>query len=456
MQMDKKNYEWFLSHVTGAIAIDMEGTVIYLNSQCADYIEVDKDWAMGKPISVVFPQTKMLEGLHIEKPTIVFYHSFGIGISIQVPLFDEGKRVGLMEYDVVQGSEFLYEFAENYTLFLDAELNTLRQEISELRNTKYSIDQIIGSSKVINELKENIRKAAQSMSAVVIFGETGTGKELVAHSIHSLSRRKKAPFVKLNAAGIPENLVESELFGYEGGSFTGALKEGKKGKFELANKGTLYLDEINQMPMTVQPKLLRVLQENEIERIGGTESIPVDVRIIVTSNEDLRSLVDKNKFRGDLFYRLHVIPIVIPPLRERKEDIPELVNYYVKIYAHATGKYINAIDERIYDSFMQYNWPGNVRELQNVLERAIIFMMGSKLLLEHVSAGFVMPASDPILKLDTANPIETAKQLAEKELIRGTLALCNNNKTQAAKLLKIPRPLLYQKIKRLGITEEKV
>lgn len=454
--MERIDYELLLSHVSGAIAIDMEGTVIYINSQCADYIEVDKDWAMGKSISQVFPQTKMLDALYIDKPTIVFYHSFGIGISIHVPLFDNGKRFGLLEYDVVQGSEFLYEFAEDYTLFLDAELNTLRKEISELRNTKYSIDQIIGSSKVITELKENIRKAAQSMSSVVIFGETGTGKELVAHSIHSLSRRKKAPFVKLNAAGIPENLVESELFGYEGGSFTGALKEGKKGKFELANKGTLFIDEINQMPLTVQPKLLRVLQENEIERIGGTESIPVDVRIIVTSNEDLRALVDKNKFRGDLFYRLHVIPIVIPPLRDRIEDIPELINHYVKIYGHATGKYINAIDERIYEAFMQYSWPGNVRELQNVLERAIIFMMGNKLLLEHVSAGFIMPSSDPILKLETANPIETAKQLAEKELIRATLALCNNNKTQAAKLLKIPRPLLYQKIKRLGLVEEKV
>ena len=424
-----------------------------MNSQCADYIEVDKEWAIGNPISVVFPQTKMMEDLHIDKPTIVFYHSFGIGISIHVPLFDNGKRFGLLEYDVVQGSEFLYEFAEDYTLFLDAELNTLRQEISELRNTKYSIDQIVGSSKVIAELKENIRKAAQSMSSVVIFGETGTGKELVAHSIHSLSRRKKAPFVKLNAAGIPENLVESELFGYEGGSFTGALKDGKKGKFELANKGTLYIDEINQMSMTVQPKLLRVLQENEIERIGGAESIPVDVRIIVTSNEDLRTLVEKNKFRGDLFYRLHVIPIVIPPLRERKEDIPELINYYVKIYGHAAGKYINAIDERIYEAFLQYNWPGNVRELQNILERAIIFMMGNKLMLEHISAGFVEQVADPILKLDSENPIEAAKQTAERDLIRATLALCNNNKTQTAKLLKIPRPLLYQKIKRLGLTE---
>lgn len=454
--MEKIDSELLLNHVPGAVAIDLEGIVVYMNSQCADYIEVDKEWAIGKPISVVFPQTKMLEDLYIDKPTIVFYHSFGIGISIHVPLFDDGKRIGLLEYDMVQGSEFLYEFADDYTLFLDAELNTLRREISELRNTKYSIDQIIGSSRVITELKENIRKAAQSMSSVVIFGETGTGKELVAHSIHSLSRRKKGPFVKLNAAGIPENLVESELFGYEGGSFTGALKEGKKGKFEMANKGTLYIDEINQMPMTVQPKLLRVLQENEIERIGGNESILVDVRIIVTSNEDLRGLVDKNKFRGDLFYRLHVIPIVIPPLRERKEDIPELINHYVKIYGHATGKYINAIDERIYDAFMQYNWPGNVRELQNILERAIIFMMGNKLLLEHISAGFVEPSQDPILKLDSENPIEAAKQLAERELIRATLALCNNNKSQAARLLKIPRPLLYQKIKRLGLKAEKV
>ena len=260
----------------------------------------------------------------------------------------------------------------------------------------------------------------------------------------------------MNCAAIPAELVESELFGYEAGSFTGALKEGKKGKFELANQGTLFIDEINQMPMTIQPKLLRVLQENEIERIGGTGSIPVDVRVIVTSNEDLRSLVEQNKFRGDLFYRLHVIPIVIPPLRERKEDIPELINYYVKMYGHATGKYINAIDERIYEAFMQYNWPGNVRELQNALERAIIFMMGNKLLLEHVSAGFLLPEADPIPKLDTENPIETAKQIAERELIRATLALCNNNKTRAAKLLKIPRPLLYQKMKRLGIKEEKV
>lgn len=453
--MEKVNYEMLLDHLPGAIVIDMEGIVLYLNDQCASYIEVDREWAVSKHISVVFPQTKMLENLHIDKPTIVFYHSFGIGISIHVPIFDNGERVALLEYDVVQGSEILYDLADNYTRFLDAELNTLRQEISELRQTKYSIEQIIGSSNVIAELKNKIHKAAASTSTVVIFGETGTGKELVAHAIHSLSRRKNGPFVRINAASIPETLVESELFGYEPGSFTGASKEGKKGKFEMANGGTLFIDEINQMPLTVQPKLLRVLQENEIERIGGTESIPVDVRVIVTSNEDLRGMVSAKKFRGDLFYRLHVVPIVIQPLRERKEDIPELVEYYVKLYSHGTGKYINSIDERIYSEFAQYDWPGNVRELQNILERAIIFMSGNRLSLEHIHAGFASAQTQGIPELGGEHPIEEARRKAEADLIRVTLKMCNGNKTQAAKLLKIPRPLLYQKMQRLGLTEDK-
>ncbi len=456
LPLKKFDYELTLSHLPGAIVIDMNGTVIYLNHQCANYINVDRVWALNRHITEVFPQTKMLENMGIEKPTIVFYHCFGIGISIHVPIFESGKQIGLLEYDVVQGSEILYELADNYTRFLDGELNTLKREISELKNTKYSIDQIIGSSAIIGQLKEKIHKAAESNSTVVIFGETGTGKELVAHSIHSLSRRKKNPFVKVNASSIPETLVESELFGYEGGSFTGASKEGKKGKFELADGGTLFIDEINQMPLLIQPKLLRVLQENEIERIGGSESIPVDVRVIVTSNEDLRMMVDHKKFRGDLFYRLHVIPIVIPPLRQRKEDIPELINYYVKIFGHSTGKYITSIDEQIYQEFARYDWPGNVRELQNVLERAVLFMSGNKLMLEHINAGFSTGENAVYPELDSPNPIEEAKRMSEKKLIIATLRMCGGNKTKAAHYLKIPRPLLYQKIQRLGIEKSEM
>lgn len=450
------DFELLMKHIPGALVIDMEGKVLYLNQQCADYICVDREWALGKHIKEVFPETKMMDSLYVNKPELIFYHSFGVGISVHVPLFRDGVRIGLLEYDIVQGSEFMYDLADNYTRFLDAELNNLRQEISELKYTKYSIDQIIGSSPAISTLKEKIQKAAASTSTVVIFGETGTGKELVAHAIHSLSRRKNSPFVKVNAASIPETLVESELFGYEAGSFTGAAKEGKKGKFEQADGGTLFIDEINQMPLTVQPKLLRVLQENEIERIGGAESIPVDVRVIVTSNEDLRALVAGKKFRGDLFYRLHVLPIVIQPLRERKEDIPELVDYYVKLYGHGTGKYITSIDERIYSEFARYEWPGNVRELQNVLERAIIFMSGNRLSLEHIHAGFASADTSELPDLNVENPIEDVRKKAETELILVTLKICNGNKTQAARLLKIPRPLLYQKMQRLGLSDASV
>jgi transcriptional regulator with PAS, ATPase and Fis domain len=196
-----------------------------------------------------------------------------------------------------------------------------------------------------------------------------------------------------------------------------------------------------------------VLQENEIERIGGTESIPVDVRVIVTSNEDLRGLVEKKKFRGDLFYRLHVLPIVIPPLRERREDLQELVNHYVKLYGHSTGKNITSIDSRIYEDFGKYDWPGNVRELQNVLERAVIFMSGNRLSLEHVHAGISSIEAAAVHDLESPNPIEEARRAAEEDLIRQTLKRCNGNKSQAAKLLKIPRPLLYQKMRRLGMED---
>lgn len=392
----------------------------------------------------------MMENMGIDRPTIMFYHSFGIGISVHIPIMENGEKIGLLEYDVVQASEVLYELADNYTKFLDEELTNLRKEINQLRRTKYSIGNIIGKSPAILSLKEAIQRAARSDSTVVIFGETGTGKELVAQSIHDLSKRAKQNLIKINAANLPETLVESELFGYESGAFTGARKNGKKGKFELADKGTLFIDEINQMSLSVQPKLLRALQENEIERVGGENSITVDTRVIVTSNQDLRELVKKGKFRQDLFYRLHVIPVIVPPLRDRKEDIPALVEYFAQRYSEALGKTITEIDPKIYARLQQYNWPGNVRELQNVIERAIAFSKDNYLSAADIHLGnrkLVGP------DMDSENPIETAKKKVEIEMIVEALKTCDGNKTEAAKLLKIPRPLLYQKIKRLGIVE---
>ena len=317
MKLDFDECKLYLDHIPGALAIDMDGRVIYMNSQCADYLMVNKDESMGKMITDVFPYTQMMEGLKYNDTRIVFYNSnVGIGISVHTPLYNGNTKIGLLEYDVIQGSEFLYDFSDRYRQFLDKEFKFLSHEIMNLSGTKYTINNIIGDSDQIVALREQIAQAAHSNSFVLVTGETGTGKELVVHAIHNLSNRRSNPFIRINASALPESLAESELFGYEGGSFTGAIKEGKKGKFEQANTGTFFIDEINQMPMSLQPKLLRVLQEKEINRIGGSDCIPVDVRVITATNKDLRQLIKEGKFREDLYYRLNSVPIIIPPLRD--------------------------------------------------------------------------------------------------------------------------------------------
>ncbi|MBQ3611854.1 MAG: sigma 54-interacting transcriptional regulator [Firmicutes bacterium] len=451
MNLDNmEKFELILDHIPGALYVDTEGIVKYLNEQCAKYIGVNLEWALGKDILEVFPETRMMENMYINRPKIVFYHSFGAGISVNVPVFLNGERVGLLEYDVVQASEVLYELSDNYTKFLDEELHSLRREINELRGGKYSIDDILGQSEVIDKLKEDIRSAALSDATVLIYGETGTGKELVAHAIHNMSRRSKNNFVKMNAANLPESLAESELFGYEGGSFTGARKEGMKGKFEQADNGTLFIDEINQMSYAIQPKLLRALQENEIEKIGSDKSISIDARVVATTNQDMRKLVKDGKFRQDLFYRLHVILIIVPPLRQRKEDIPILADDFIKKYSRTVGKTIRYVDDDVYKKLKSYDWPGNVRELQNVIERAIAFSKGGRITAEDVELPGAQKQQD-VYDVSSDNPIDAAKKKAEREIIIQVLNECNGNKTKAAGVLKISRPLLYQKMNRLGL-----
>lgn len=449
MNLDnKEQLELILDHVPGAIYVDTEGVVRYLNEQCAKYIGVNREWSLGRDILEVFPRSMMKENMHISRPKIVFYHSVGVGISVNVPIFLNGERMGLLEYDVVQNSEVLYELSNNYTKFLDEELHDLRREINELRGSKYSVDDILGKSEAVEKLKEEISLAAVSDATVLVYGETGTGKELVAHAIHNMSRRAKNNFVKINAASLPESLAESELFGYEGGSFTGARKEGMKGKFEQADNGTLFIDEVNQLSYSIQPKLLRALQENEIEKLGSDKSVQVDARIIATTNQDMRMLVKAGKFREDLFYRLHVILITVPPLRQRKEDIPMLADYFMDKYSKNVGKTITVVEDGVYKKLMEYDWPGNVRELQNVIERAIAFSKNNRLKVEDLDV-----PGDRKIKYDISadNPIEDVKKQAEKDLILQVLEDCDGNMSRAAKLLKVSRPLLYQKKKRLGL-----
>lgn len=448
------DFESFFEQIPGLVIIDTEGTVIYVNQQCADYFQMSKEQLLDHPIKQVFPETQMMEGLQRDEPALVFYNTYmGIGISMHVPVFENGRKIGLMEYDMAQNSELLYDLSDQYNRFLDHELNKMQRRLNRMGGTKYTINDLIGNSPAMSALKQKIISTARTSSTVIITGETGTGKELVAHAVHNLSSRRKEKFIKVNASSFPESLIESELFGYESGSFTGARKEGKKGKFELADKGTLFIDEINQMPLSVQPKLLRVLQEKELDRIGGEKTIPIDVRIIAASNEDLKELVEQGRFRQDLYYRLNVIELDIPPLRERIEDLAEIAQSVIEELNVQLGLSVAGIDEETLEILKKRKWFGNVRELRNSIERAMNFTEDNILHIEDFDLMQSGYRSDPpeFASVKGDRLIDQARNKAEKEVILKVLDYFDNNKTRTAEYLGIARPLLYQKMKRLGI-----
>jgi transcriptional regulator with PAS, ATPase and Fis domain len=383
-----------------------------------------------------------------------FYFAEGrVSFTRRMQLRKDGKIVGVIEYDLLQDTDSLEQFVDRYTHILNAGARSHADQLKSLRRTNYSLADLIGSSATMNELKRQILRAAASNSTVVVTGETGTGKEIVAHSIHNLSKRTFGRFIKINAAALPEALAESEFFGYESGAFTGAMKEGKKGKFELADGGTLFIDEISSMPLQLQPKLLRVLQEKEIDRIGGTGSIPIDVRVIAATNQDLFRLVSEERFRQDLYHRLNVFPIRIPPLRERKEDIPELVMDKIVELNIEFGKNVLNVDDAVYHKLIQYDWPGNVRELYNMVENAMNYADGDTLEWSHFDLRLDSQQLDLAALKRTGKPIDEVRNDAERQLICEVLRMHRGNKTKAAEYLHIARPLLYQKIKRLGITK---
>ncbi|MDF3001730.1 MAG: norR 7 [Bacillota bacterium] len=448
-----KDYEFFLENVLGLMVINSEGNLVYMNRQCADYIKMDQDKSIGKYITEVFPPTKMLDLLTGDKTvnTDFYFHDGRMSVSTQAQLRKDGEVVGVLEYDIIQDLDSLEDILNKYALVLNDEMKYYREEFRNLQRTKYSIENILGSSKKMEDLRKQIKMAATSNSTVIISGETGTGKELVAHSIHNLSSRKFNGFVKINAANFPESLAESEFFGYEDGAFTGAKKGGKKGKFEMADRGTLFIDEVSQLPLTLQPKLLRVLQEHEIDRLGGDKSIPVDVRIVAATNEDLKEMVKAGRFREDLFYRLDVFTIDLPPLRERLEDLPELIMYRIEQLNLEMGKNIVRVEDQVYQYLRKYEWPGNVRELYNIIEKAMNFASGDTLKLEFFRPDSGSGAMDLETLSELGNPIEVVKREAERKLIMHVLAMFRGNKTKSAEYLKISRPLLYQKMARLGI-----
>jgi formate hydrogenlyase transcriptional activator len=309
-------------------------------------------------------------------------------------------------------------------------------------------EQLVGKSSALEAVLEQVQRVAPTGSTVLIQGETGTGKELIARAVHDFSSRFARPFIKLNCAAIPFDLLESELFGHEKGAFTGAIAQ-KVGRFELADKGTLFLDEVGDIPLALQPKLLRVLQEQEFERLGGTRTHQVDVRLVAATNRNLVEMVKRNEFRSDLYYRLNVFPVPLPPLRERREDIPALVEHFVEIYARRMDKQIEHISPETMSALTSYQWPGNIRELQNFVERSVIVTSGSVL-------------QPPLSSLESAADVESAGAItledAERDHIckileqtRWVVAGPNG----AAARLGIKRSTLYFRMQKLGISRTK-
>jgi DNA-binding NtrC family response regulator len=327
-------------------------------------------------------------------------------------------------------------------------LRTENQRLKEALDQRYQFDNIVGRSAAMREIFQTIERVAPTRATVLLCGESGVGKDMIARAIHHHSPRRERPFVKINCTALPENLMESELFGYEKGAFTGA-NIAKPGKFEQADTGTVFLDEIGDVPATIQVKLLRVLQEREFERLGSNKTRHIDVRVVAATNADLRAALEQGTFREDLYYRLNVMPLNIPPLRERKEDIPFLAEHFVRKLAPELGSRAKAISEAALERLAQYHWPGNVRELENVIERSLV-----------MCASDTLGADD--IRLDTAPRLRPTAQDGflpegmsldeyEQVLIREALKRANGNKSQAARLLGLTRNALRYRLSQMGI-----
>ena len=320
--------------------------------------------------------------------------------------------------------------------------------------SKLGLPRIIGKSEKITDVAQLVQKVAPTKTTVLLLGESGTGKELFARAIHNLSHRRNYPFVPINCAAIPKDLLESELFGHEKGSFTGADAK-KLGKFELADGGTIFLDEVGDMDFILQSKLLRAIEESEIERVGGVKTIKVDVRIVAASNKDLEKAVEDKSFREDLYYRLNVFPVKIPPLRERKEDIPLLVEYFINRYCLELKTSQKSISKYALDILMNYYWKGNVRELENTIERAIILCVGDIIIPEHIvhtQRSMADSMDRPLLSEGTLEDVaKKALKIAETQRIVEALRQTKGNKSKASELLRVSYKTLLTKIKEYGI-----
>ena len=439
LQKDQENtLKTILENINkGVIIIDKDNTIVSINPIAIEKLNL-KFQCVGKKI-IIITQNDYLMNEEVFK------------LSINNKDFTVvGKKISLTSFDNRKNSAFIFE-----------DIKKINENIAEITNNNViSLNNIYGNSEATKKLKENILKIADTSSTVLITGESGTGKELVARSLHSHSNRKNKPFVVINCSAIPDSLLESELFGYVKGAFTGANNNGRIGKFELANTGVIFLDEIGDMPLYLQAKILRVIQEKKIERIGSNKSIDLDIKIIAATNVNLEEKIKEQKFRSDLYYRLNVIPFKLLPLRERKEDILPIIEKLIKKYNRISGKNIISIDDEVKQAFLSYDWPGNVRELENVIELMFNIsgnssILNSSLLPENISKKSVSnpPKSSQIIIKNPSDDFENFDIIEKNYILQGLEKF--GNTTEGKKIISekmgIGLTTLYRKLKRFGI-----
>jgi transcriptional regulator with PAS, ATPase and Fis domain len=451
---DRKLLFKILNNIHDVVMVmDCETTIVYANEAYAKILGVPVAKVLGRRLDEIEPKAAAINVLRTGMPYQIggdYLESLGIDVVGSAFLLYEGNSIiGCVSIfknitDVVELNRELQQ--------TKGVADYLKEQLEQWEHLPLSFKEYVGQNSRVKETLILAAKVARTDSTVLILGESGVGKEVLARAVHNSSRRKEMPMIKVNCAAMPEELIESELFGYEDGAFTGAKKGGKLGKFELAHSGTIFLDEIGDMSLTMQAKLLRVLQEKEFERVGGCKTVKVDIRVIAATNRDLESMIEKGTFRLDLYYRLNIVPLILTPLRERKDDLLALAKTFLNQFSREVGHEL-ILSSKVVSFFHEYDWPGNIRELQNVLEYASIVCGGSTIGMQHLPVR-IIPTDADAANVECKDKPYAAKEILarmEKELILSALETYNNNRTKAMKALGFSRRVFYDKLLRYDI-----
>src|SRR6056297_1146568 len=464
--MKEKYYEAIIQVLDyideGIQIVDENGKIVYYNKTARLYDGIDDETALGRHILEIYPSLtfetstllksmRTLSSILNQEQNFINYKGDKIStVNSSIPIKSGSKIIGAIEVskNITKVRELSEKIVDLQSELYKPKVNK-KKDKKEGNGTSFTFVDIIGQTKDMLKLKTLAFKASQTNSPVLIGGSTGTGKELFVHSIHNASDRKRNPFIAQNCAALPANLLESILFGSVQGSFTGA--KDRPGLFELADGGTLFLDEINSMPLELQAKLLRVLQDKKIRRVGGSKTIDVDVRIIAAYNSKLKEILEKKELRRDLFYRLNVISMIVPDLKDRKDDLPILLEFFIEKYNKKNNKFIKEVSNEVMDIFMNYDWPGNVRELEHVVEGISSIYDIDIIREEHLPYHFTEKNHIPSSYNGKIEPLNKAHERKEKELILTALNKTDGNVSKAAELLEIPRQTLQYRIKKMDI-----